>query len=127
MLNQILPFPPNRNSGTFDHKWNVSPLIIEKLFSAGMAYSMVCKKYDYRVIKYTFFFESFDNLSDMPVSNANRIEVSSPVSQKNRIIRVIRGQFNQIMRSWIKSELAYHSFFKYIIVLFRGSSYFTPV
>ena len=76
-------FSPLGMPGPFHHKRNVSTFIVQKLFSTGMAYPMVGKKYDYSVLKNTFFFESFHNLTDMSVRNANRYEVSSPVSRKN--------------------------------------------
>ena len=48
-------FFPFGDAWSFDHKGNMSTFIAQKLFSAGMAYSMVGKKYDYSVLKNTFF------------------------------------------------------------------------
>ena len=127
MFNQIVPFFPFRGAWPFYHKWNVSTFIVEKLFSACMAYAMVSKKYDQGILNNTFSFEPFDHLTNMPVGYSNCIEISCPVSEENRIIWIIGRQFNQIVGSGFKSKLVYHSFFKNFIVFFRGSPYFPPV
>ena len=110
MLDQVVPLLPLWDARASDDQWNVGAFVVKELLAPGVADPVVGEEYDQGIFKDTFLFEPLHDLSDVPVGNFYGVEVSGPVLQNDRVLRIIGGQADFFMRGGLHPELVFHSF-----------------
>ncbi len=119
MLDQVVPPLALWDARASDDQWNVGSLVVKELLAPCMADPVVGEEDDQGIFEDTFLFEPFHDLTDVPVSDFYRVEVSGPVLQNDRVLRVIGGQVDVFVRCGLHPELLLHSLLQSLITALR--------
>ena len=92
VFDEVIAFFPDRDFWTPDHERDVGALVVEELFSSGVADAVVGHEDDECVVLDPFGIESIEDGADVMIRESDGIEVRVPVLDDNGVRWVVGRQ-----------------------------------